>query len=423
MTPTTHLVPSAGISSGDWPQYRRDNQRTGNNVGQSVITAGNVSHLALRWKASLPNGAFATPVIMNGSVYIADLAGNVTAFNEATGKQLWTQALGGGFYATPTFSDGKLYAPNLNGQFAVLDAATGALLWQYPVLDTAGSYEGSPIVANGVVYETRANRDEDNGPCISQDQVVTFDANVGQLLSAETLTPTGTSGVGVWSSPMMDASNALYVATGNSCGTPSSPFGDSILHLSSSSLNVIWKFQATDGHDWDFGATPVYLNGIVYDVSKDGYVYALDAESGALLWKNNGNLPNGGGVGSPGTDGKRIFVPFNETDTPTPGGAIFAFNLDGSIAWSHLTGSPEGVGFGTLSAPAVSGGAVYVGDSLPNCTVNCYGLSAYDTVSGQLLWRYPTDKPIYAGAAIVDGGLFVADFEGGTLYHFTLGGT
>src|SRR5580693_5441672 len=62
----------------------------------SAITSANVSKLGVAWTVPLTisttrtDGAYAaTPVIVNGVVYVQDLESNVTAISQVTGKVLW----------------------------------------------------------------------------------------------------------------------------------------------------------------------------------------------------------------------------------------------------------------------------------------------------------------------------------------------
>src|ERR1022692_941995 len=109
-------------------------------------------------------------------------------------------------------------------------------------------------------------------------------------------------------------------------------------------------------------------------------------------------------------------------DVAGAGGAIVALNLDGSVAWTLPTARDES-GIGVLSAPAVSQGMIFVGYTEAGCTTGpCNGISALDANTGQVLWRYKTTHSIYAGPAIVDGGLFVGEFDGTSVYCFTPNG-
>ena len=408
--------------SADWPQFRRDDQRTGSNAGQVLITKANVATLAPKWIANLPSGMFASPVIFNGSVYAADLGGHVHRLNEATGAIDWTfvKAGSGGFIGTPAYNNGTLYDGTVSGNFYAIDASTGALKFQYPPIIQYAGFESSPVVAGGVVYEGVTNLDESTNRCIAGDQFVGLSPDSPTLLSSLTITPSGTTGASVWASPMIDPQGFVYLATGNTCIGPPIPVADAILKVGPVTMKVDWDQPGPpDSNDLDFGATPVYVDGMVVDGAKDGDVYAFSTASGALVWKTNAGIANGSIIGSPGTDGSHIFVPFVVAGT---GGAIVALNLDGSVAWTLPTVRDEN-NLGVLSAPAASQGMIFVGYTDTGCATGpCNGISALDANTGQVLWRYRTILSIDAGPAIVDGGLFVGEFDGSSLYRFTPNG-
>ncbi len=407
--------------SADWPQFRRDDQRTGYNPNQSLITKANVATLAPKWISSTPGGVFASPIIFNGELYKADLGGHLLELNEQTGATQWTFYPGqDSFIGAPAYSNGVLYQGSVKGAFYAIDAATGALKIKYPFSIPNASFESSPLVAGGAVYEGVTNLNEDAKDCITSDQFVAFSPQTATIINALTLTPPGSNGASVWSSPMIDPQGYAYLATGNTCAGPPLQVADAILKVGPVTMKLNWDQQGpVDGHDFDYGATPVYVNGMVVDGAKDGNVYAYMTATGARAWKTNAGIANGAIIGSPASDGSHIFVPF---DSAPSGGAIVALNLDGSVAWTLPTALDK-FGIGVLSAPAVSQGMVFVAYTDVNCTIApCNGISALDANTGQVLWRYKTLHSIYAGPAIVDGGLFVGEFDGGSVYCFTPNG-
>jgi outer membrane protein assembly factor BamB len=48
-----------------------------------------------------------------------------------------------------------------------------------------------------------------------------------------------------------------------------------------SSLQLAWSFKTGDA----VSASPTVVNGVVYVGSWDGYFYALEADTGSLIWK------------------------------------------------------------------------------------------------------------------------------------------
>jgi glucose dehydrogenase len=131
----------------------------------SAITASNVRQLGVAWCVpiestgeagahGLTDGDSATPVVVNGVVYIQDMESNVMAIKLATGKVLWTHN-----YSSPnggpdgvTVVDGVVYAAT-NHAAVALSAATGKQLWSRTLIgnDREG-IDMAPGNRDGTVY-------------------------------------------------------------------------------------------------------------------------------------------------------------------------------------------------------------------------------------------------------------------------------
>ncbi len=278
----------------------------------------------------------------------------------------------------------------------------------------------SPMVTGGLVYQGTDDKNESLNECDSNHQLIAVKTSGPTLVSALNLSPPGLEGADIWSSPMLDPSGNLYVATGNECTTKTVPFkyANSIIRVNPTkpTMGVTWSFQSVNGPglDEDFGGTPIYVNNMIVETGKDGYTYALNPTTGAMIW----HTQTGAAIGSSGTDGTRVFIP---TEIPkcavgAPCGAFMAVNLsNGSIAWSIPVTQGKFL-FSELSAPAISNGMVF--------TAFNGSIWALDAATGSTLWSYPTpNSTVFAGPTIVNGGLLVGEFpKGGTFFCFTPGG-
>ena len=129
---------------------------------------------------------------------------------------------------------------------------------------------------SGTLFMGASNHQEP-GACMQGARSPCADPLTPTTLATATLTPNQTNGVGVWSSPVFDASGDMYVATGNSCSVTDAPYGDSMLRMNRTTLSIVWHTPGPmDENNWDFGATPVVVDGEVIDGAKDGYLYAFD---------------------------------------------------------------------------------------------------------------------------------------------------
>ena len=142
---------------------------------------------------------------------------------------------------------------------------------------------------------------------------------------------------------------------GPAAGPP--PPGDSLL----------WQYS-TGEPDESLILSPTISEGVVYAASRENPVYALDAESGELLWS---------------LEGDSVFNP-----PPLADGGVVLVNghaLDGSTG--ALLWSDESVRDRTNNAALMSGGTVYT----PTEGRDDLSVRAIDAASGEQLWE--TDVP------------------------------
>ncbi|HJS74418.1 MAG TPA: hypothetical protein VJ921_09035, partial [Vicinamibacteria bacterium] len=115
-------------------------------------------------------------------------------------------------------------------------------------------------------------------------------------------------------------------------------------------------------------------------------VFALDAETGALLWERvaHEGKPFGGrhrkntyASETPATDGERLYVYFGNV-------GLFAYSLGGELLWEHrFPQHPVYLDFGTAASPAVDAERVYVQFDNQQDSF----LAAVDKRTGKKLWK------------------------------------
>ncbi len=103
------------------------------------------------WETSVSGAIKGAPAYDNGTIYVGDYGGAMTAIRAKTGEVRWsTQALGpglgqaGSFYSTPAVAYGRVYAGNNDSRVYSFDADTGELAWTY---STGGYVYSGPTVA------------------------------------------------------------------------------------------------------------------------------------------------------------------------------------------------------------------------------------------------------------------------------------
>lgn len=198
------------------------------------------------------------------------------------------------------------------------------------------------------------------------------------------------------------------------------PFGD-VLALDSETGCIRWQFDA------DAGVRGAVLVGdgpegrpAAWFMDSRTNVYALDIESGALLWKSRaGWHPASYGTGSPALHDGRLFVPISSLEVVLAGdpryecctssGAVAALDaLTGETLWYHriIPGYPEAVEANAAGTPqwAPSGAAVWssptvdprrglvyagTGENLNRPTTeNSDAVVALDLETGELAWSF-----------------------------------
>ena len=137
-------------------------------------------------------------------------------------------------------------------------------------------------------------------------------------------------------------------------------------------------------------ATPIVVDGVMYVTSAWSIVYAIDARSGALLWKHDPQVPRI-------TVGKTCCGPVNRGVAVWEDKVIFGaldgrlIALDratGEVLWSVVT-VDQTRDYTITGAPRIVNGKVIIGNGGGEFGVRGY-VSAYDVNSGEQLWRFYT---------------------------------
>ena len=331
---------AADSEPGEWMSHGRtyDEQRFS---PLDQITKDNVKTLGLAWFADLDTnrGQEATPLVVDGVIYISTAWSKVKAYNAATGEPLWAyDPLVRGDWAVNACCDvvnrgvavweGKVFVGTIDGRLIALDAATGKPLWDVNTIDQTKPYTitGAPRVVKGHVLI--GNGGAELGV---RGYVSAYDANTGKLdwrfytvpgnpkdgfehpiLEKAAQTWSGewwTLGGGgtVWDSMSYDPqSDLLYIGVGNgspwnhtyrSQGKGDNLFLASIVALDPDDGSYKWHYQSSPGETWDHTATQqmivadLTLEGtkrrVIMQVPKNGFFYVLDAKTGQLISAKN----------------------------------------------------------------------------------------------------------------------------------------
>ena len=313
----------------------------------SQIDVDTVSDLGVAWTYDLKTsrGVEATPIVIDGVMYVTSAWSVVHALDAKTGEELWVydpevdRAVGVNACCDVVNRgvavwEGKVYVGVTDGRLEALDASTGERIWSVVTVDQSKAYTitGAPRVVDGRVFIGNGGAEYAVRGYISA-----YDAETGALdwrfytTPNPSKTPDGAisdeifaskandswgdegrwtedgGGGTVWDSIIYDQVNDLLIfGVGN--GSPwnqayRDPSGGDNLFLSSivavkpDTGEYVWHFQTTPGDSWDYTATQhimladLEIDGaerrVVMQAPKNGFFYVLDAATGEFIQGNN----------------------------------------------------------------------------------------------------------------------------------------
>ena len=246
---------------------------------------------------------------------------------------LWQYDMGGGTWAPPVVAEGVVFVGTSAGLFHAVRASDGAAVWSWK---GENGIDARAVVGNDTVYVV------DTGT-----NLVALDRARGSLR---------------WIAPLHDQRIA---------GTkpPDNP---------------------TFNHR---AATPLLVGDVIYCGSSDGGLYAIDAATGAKLWRHDAKAPVFSGIGLLGDD------------------TLMFGTMDGSVVMLDRLTRREtlrvGTGGGVVTTPIVAGGRRIVGS-------RDYLLYGFNLADGAPAWRYSYwFSWIESTPVLVDGLVYVgaSDFS------------
>jgi outer membrane protein assembly factor BamB len=136
---------------------------------------------------------------------------------------------------------------------------------------------------------------------------------------------------------------------------------------------------------------PIYVGGKLYAVNNSGFAFALDADTGKVLWERRIGRLN---ASSPTYSRHRLYIV-----NLVPGHIVKLDAKTGRIIWKKpLPGRAE-------SSPVVVGRSVYFGCENGQ-------LFSLSTISGNVRWATTLGGPIKSAPAYYGGRLYVGDYGG-----------
>jgi len=394
---------------------------------QTTIGKDNVNQLQVKWIFNSPFIIQNPLLIVGDKGYAQDNSGRILAIDLKTGLNLWKLEIGGKGQNQHgiTYDKGVIFAgTGKNATLLAVNATDGKIIWQtVPVGDPNKNYmtQGPPTVWKDVVIIGQASSSGPETPDLkgkvtafnrtNGEKIWQFITTVGPWVQGENATKNG--GATTWTGGTLDPTTGIYyVPTSNPSprfdgSTRPGPnlWANSILAIDAQTGRLIWGNQliSHDVHDWDAGwgnslaKITVGSDGnekrIVIGGTKRGDAYALDGQTGNILWNKTVGIqhhissnpsPNGSGVIWPGTHNGVESYTANDNQT-----AYFAVSNMGFNFFS--TNSSEK---GARVIPAFDA----IGNGIGNGTI-----TAIDIKTGNIKWVYPTEFPTWASPLVTNG--------------------
>lgn len=289
----------------------------------SQIDPANVKNLDLKWvfQAQSFQKFEATPLVVNGIMYLTQAPNDVVALDAKTGRVFWiynhpvspaARACCGAVNRGLAILDDTLFMATLDAHLIAVDARSGGRLWNTTVADAAAGYAMTlaPLVVKDKVLVGVAG-----GEFGIRGFVAAYDAKTGkELWRTYTIPGPGepghdtwqgddwkTGGAPVWLTGSYDPElNLVYWGTGNP-GPDFNPkqrpgdnlYSDSAIALDADTGKLKWHFQFTPGDPYDYDAVqiPVLVdtnwNGrprkLMMWANRNGFFYVLDRTNGEFL--------------------------------------------------------------------------------------------------------------------------------------------
>ncbi len=149
-----------------------------------------------------------------------------------------------------------------------------------------------------------------------------------------------------------------------------------------------WPFREADNR---YVASPLVAGGKIFAPNSNGTLYTLDL-TGKLLWTFHTTEPL---WATPSTDGKAVYLPSMDHH-------VYALDSEsGNVIWQS-----KDLGGAVVGTPSIGpDGALYVGS---------FGrlMTALNSQNGETLWNKPTTGWIWGGPALDQSVLFFGDLDG-----------
>jgi len=462
--PTQEQLSAATRSGRDWLYHTHDYSGA-RYAPLNQIDSANAKRLQVACAFQVGElGNFQTgPIVYQGTMYVTT-AHTTIALDASNCRPKWRQTwepkslepFGPHTNRGVAIKDGRVVRGTLDGYLLELNAQTGDLIWARKVADAlAGeSITMAPMIFEDMILIGPAGSETGISGWVGAfrlsdgTEVWRFKTvpGIDEFNSQTWKNPTGIKlgGGAVWTPLSLDQEKGeLYVAVANPA--PDLPaelrpgdnrYSDSVIALDVHTGQLRWYRQTVpnDAHDWDLTqVSPIFktkVNGqernLVATVGKDGILRSVDRATHEALYA------------TPVTTIKDVDKPL------TPEGLSVCPGVLGGVEWNGPAFNPASnllyVGavdwcttFYAAETARYIPGKMYFGGTVQLADTSQGWLTAIDSSSGKVRWRYRSPRPMVAAVTTTSGnvvfsGETTGDFivldavSGDVLYRFNTGG-
>ncbi|QPC81182.1 serine/threonine-protein kinase [Phototrophicus methaneseepsis] len=331
---------------------------------RELVDSGADGRMQPIWTFETEDEIRSSPASADGVVFVGSYDTNLWAIEQQSGEFIWKRPSDAGIASTPGIDSyhGQVIIGSEDYTIRAINMRDGRVNWSHI---TGNKVRSSPNIAHGYVF---------------------FGSDDGKLYAL--LADNGRyqweydAGSAVRSKPFITNERVIFGTEG----------GDIVgLELNGQRKWVLRTKKAVTSSPY------VDLEGICYVGSFDGFIYAIDADSGFSHWRVRTTGPI---ISSPTVHRNLVYI-------GSADGRLYCINTQtGKERWTYQTEKP------IVASPIVHDGVVYIGG-----TDRIF--HAIDAMNGKEIWRFETKGAITSAAHIVDDLILFGSLDH-TLYALPL---
>lgn len=367
---------AVGATTKDWPSYG-GTARAWRYSALDQINGSNVKSLVPAWvfqTGDYADGLEATPIVIDGVMYVSTASSWVIALDAATGKLIWeyrhppsaVRSADGRQNRGVAVGAGKVFLGTFDNHLVALDQKTGREAWNVEV--EPAKYCNCSITGAPLVVKNEVIAGVTGGDSFHRGYLNAFDVQTGRLKwRFYTIPGPGepghdtwpgdswkTGGGSTWMTGSYDAGlNLLYWGVGNAAADFDSSdrrgadlYTASIVALNPDTGKLVWYNQLIPRDVWDFDAVFELIladlpwqgseRKLLFQFSKSGVLWALDRTNGKFLaaWPFVKNLNWVTGIAKTGELIGRREPEFGKAKLICP-------SIMGGKSWNQASFSPQ----------------------------------------------------------------------------------